>query len=516
MKNKNLTHKLTVSEQREGGRKSAESRRKKKALRECMKCLLDMPVTSEKHYAVLERFGIDAEDIDNRMLLVTSLFVNAVEKGNVAAYQEIKDLDISDEEKKDNGPFVLPATVLAAPFLSVYRDVKDKQHSEYLLYGGRGSTKSSFVALMIVDIIKNNPGLHAVICRKVKDTLRDSVYAQIVWAIDTLGFTDEFVCHVSPMEIIYKATGQRIYFRGADKPEKLKSIKPPFGSIGVLWFEELDQFSGDNEIRNIEQSIIRGGDEAFIFKTFNPPQTASNWANKYATLEKGGRYDHHSSYLDVPPEWLGKKFIEDAEFLKEINPRAYEHEYLGVANGTGGNVFENVKIREITDKEIEEFDRIYRGIDWGWYPDPFRYHAMYYNASERRLFIFDEISGNKLSNEVIGEKLREHGVENNDKITADSGGEGKKSVADFRSRDFYMRGAIKGPGSVEYSMKWLSSLNEIVIDRKRCPCAAEEFELYEYERDKDGEVISGYPDRDNHSIDAVRYALEEIWKRRGQ
>ena len=173
-------------------------------------------------------------------------------------------------------------------------------------------------------------------------------------------------------------------------------------------------------------------------------------------------------------------------------------------------------LREITDKEIAGFDRVYRGIDWGWFPDPFRYVALYYRANERRLYLFDEISGNKLSNEKIGELLRSHGVGGKDKITADSGGEGNKSVADFRSNGFFMRGAKKGPGSVEYSMKWLSSLTEIVIDPKRCPEAAEEFLHYEYERDKDGNVISGYPDKDNHSIDAVRYALEEVWKRRGK
>lgn len=508
-------HKLTVEEQSRGGTNSVASKKRNKALREYMDMMLSsQPDTRRKNK--LQKLGLDEEDVNRKASMVLAI-VQRAEAGDVFAFKEVQNLIGNEDEKgAGNENFSLPATVLAAPFLSVYRDIREHGHSEYLLKGGRGSTKSSFAALMVLELLIRNPDMHAAVCRKVKDTLRDSVYAQLVWAIGVLGLDNVFTCRVSPMEIIYKPTGQKIYFRGADDPGKLKSIKPPFGYIGILWFEELDQFSGDNEIRNIEQSVIRGGDTSFVFKTFNPPQTAANWANKYAKIPKPGRLDHHSTYLDVPKEWLGQKFIDDAEFLKSTSLRAYEHEYMGEANGTGGAVFDNVTLRTISDKEIAGFDRIYRGVDWGWYPDPFRYHAMYYHAAERRLYIFDEISGNKLSNAKIAEAFEAHGVTGEDRITADSGGEGKKSVADFREKGYFMRGAIKGPGSVEYSMKWLSSLTEIIIDPARCPEAAAEFMEYEYERNREGEVISGYPDKDNHSIDAVRYALEEVWRRRGQ
>ncbi len=508
-------HKLTVEEQSRGGINSVASKKRNKALREYADMILSAQPAARRK-GKLQNLGMDEEDINRKMSMVLAM-VERAEAGDVFAFREVHNLIGNEEEPKGTyGNFALPATTLAAPFLSVYRDVREGGHSEYLLKGGRGSTKSSFVALVLLELLIRNPEMHAVICRRVKDTLRDSVYAQLVWAIGTLGLEGDFTCRVSPMEIVYKPTGQKLYFRGADDPGKLKSIKPPFGHIGILWFEELDQFSGDNEVRNIEQSVVRGGDTAFVFKTFNPPKTAANWANKYAKMPKPGRLDHHSTYLDVPTEWLGQKFIDDAEFLKAVSPKAYAHEYMGEANGTGGTVFENVTLRTIDEAELRGFDRIYRGVDWGWFPDPFRYHAMHYHAAERRLYIFDEISGNKLSNAKIAEKFTEHGIMETDRITADSGGEGKKSVADFREKGFSMRGAIKGPGSVEYSMKWLSSLAEIVIDPVRCPEAAAEFIAYEYERNRDGEIISGYPDRDNHSIDAVRYALEEVWKRRGQ
>lgn len=403
--------------------------------------------------------------------------------------------------------------IVSPAFSEPHRALKYGSVNQLVLKGGRGGAKSSYASIEGILLIAKNPEIHGVVMRKVSNTLRTSVYAQYLWAISALGLYDKFKCTVAPMEITYKPTGQKIMFFGADDPGKIKSIKVPFGYIGFLHLEELDQFAGENEVRNIEQSVLRGGELAYEIKTFNPPRTRDSWANKYCMKNKPGQLIHHSTYLTTPKEWLGQRFIDDAEYLREINPAAFEHEYLGVPNGTGGNVFENVAIREITDDEIRSFDRCYYGIDWGWYPDPFHFCECYYNAAYRELYIYGEIRCNKRSNELLADDL----VDWTDcRITADSGGEGPKSIADFNSRGFNMRDAIKGPGSVEYSMKWLASLNKIIIDGRRCPYTAEEFTNYEYERDKDGNVISGYPDRDNHSIDAVRYALEEIWKRRGQ
>ena len=408
----------------------------------------------------------------------------------------------------------IPASMIAPAFIKVIHDIEQQLYNEYVFPGGRGSTKSSFVGLQVIDLIMKNEGIHAVVTRQVADTLRTSVYTQIQWAIDALGLEDEFHCTVSPLEITRKSTGQKIYFRGADDPGKIKSIKVPFGYIGILWFEELDQFKGEEEVRKIEQSVIRGGELAYIFKSFNPPKSANNWANKYIKVPKKTRLTTWSNYLDVPKHWLGKPFLDEAEHLKEVNPIAYENEYMGVANGTGGNVFDNVTIREITDDEIKEFDRLYNGIDWGWYPDPFHFGRMHYDANRRKLFIFMEYRCNKQSNRQTADKLIEMGITANDIITCDSAE--PKSVGDYKSYGLLARGAEKGPGSVDYSMKWLQSLVEIVIDNERCPHTAEEFLNYEYERDKEGNVISGYPDKDNHAIDCVRYATNPIWKRRGQ
>ena len=95
-------------------------------------------------------------------------------------------------------------------------------------------------------------------------------------------------------------------------------------------------------------------------------------------------------------------------------------------------------------------------------------------------------------------------------ITCDSAE--PKSVADYRSLGLNARAAVKGPGSVDYGMKWLQG-RKLVIDRRRTPEAWREFSTYEFERDREGNFVSGYPDRDNHLIDAVRYALERVFTR---
>lgn len=408
----------------------------------------------------------------------------------------------------------VPSNMVAPVFAPVVFDIQEHGHTEYVFPGGRGSTKSSFISLEVIDLIMTNDQMHAVVMRQVADTMRSSVYQQILWAIEALGLSDEFHPTVSPMEITRISTGQKIYFRGADDPGKVKSIKVPFGYIGILWLEELDQFVGPESVRKIEQSVIRGGDVAYIFKSFNPPKSASNWANKYIKIPKASRLVVESSYLQAPPKWLGKPFLDEAEFLKEVNPDAYENEYMGVANGSGGSVFDNVTIRAITDDEIAQFDHILNGVDWGWYPDLYAFTRSHYDPARHTLYVWQEYTCNKQSNRQTADKLIELGITGNDLITCDSAEE--KSVGDYKAYGLLARGAEKGPGSREYSFKWLQSLREIVIDNARCPVSAQEFLDYEYERDKDGNVISGYPDGDDHCIDSVRYATNRIWKKKGQ
>lgn len=400
----------------------------------------------------------------------------------------------------------------------VLRDILEHKHTHYTFPGGRGSCKSSFVGIAIPLIMVNNPQVHVACFRKIGNTIQNSIRAQIEWGIYKLGLQDLFTIPASYANpITFIPTGQKIYFLGLDKPQKVKSIKPKFGYIGVTWFEELDQFAGENEIRTVTQSTMRGGDKYWDFRTFNPPISKNNWANMYA--EKAYKRSNNTlvvrnTYLDVPEEWLGSQFIEEAEELKAINPRAYEHEYLGVATGTGGDVFENACELDMSGM-VDRFDHIYNGIDWGFARDPFRFVRMHFDAKKLDLYIFDEFTTYKTRNEDNFHRLydEEHKLDRAELVTADSAEE--KSVADFKAYGAFIRPAKKGPDSVRYGIKWLQGLRHIYIDKNRCPETYYEFVNYEYERDKDGNFISAYPDADNHSIDAVRYALENYCNRRG-
>lgn len=396
-------------------------------------------------------------------------------------------------------------------FYEITRDIFQHGHTHYDLSGGRGSLKSSFVSEIVPLLLVSNQGTHALVLRKVANTLRDSVYAQYIWAIDQLGMAEYWDAKKTPMELVYKPTGQKIMFRGADDPMKIKSIKVPFGYIAVTHFEEKDQFSGRAEIRTILQSTMRGGDKFWNFESYNPPISRDNWANKDSLVDRSDRLCHKSTYLEAPAEWLKQQFLDEAEHLKKTDERAYQHEYLGIPVGTGGNVFDNLELREITDKEIKRFDRIYQGVDFGWFPDPFAFVRLHYDRARETIYIIDEIYQNKLPNEQSAKMIRGRGY--TDAIIICDSAE-PKSVADFRALKLPAQESIKGPGSVDYGMKFLQR-RKIVIDRKRTPNAYNEFVNYEYERNKDGEIISGYPDKNNHLIDATRYALEPVSRRMG-
>ena len=403
-------------------------------------------------------------------------------------------------------------------FYDLHWDVQDGMHTYYNLEGGRGSLKSSFASIEIVYGIMNDRRANAVAYRKVADTIESSIYEQILWAIDMLGVTEQWHCTKSPFKCTYIPTGQKILFKGLDKAKKSKSIKTKDGYFKYLWFEELDEFSGPEELRMVQQSVLRGGNKFVVFRSMNPPKSRTNWANKFM-VEDGLRKDSitsHTTYLDAPEQWLGQQFYDDANWLKETNPTAYEHEYLGEPVGTGTNVFDNIESRQITDEEINRFDHIYMGVDWGWYPDPFQWVKMHYDANRGILYIFDEYRSNKESNRTTASYLVDVKKVRPkiDLLTCDSAE--PKSVADYKSYGLFARGAEKGPDSVRYGIKWLQSLRSIVIDPKRCPNVHDEFIGYEYELNKDGEVTSEMPDENNHSIDAVRYAMEKVWKRKGR
>jgi phage terminase large subunit len=208
----------------------------------------------------------------------------------------------------------------------------------------------------------------------------------------------------------------------------------------------------------------------------------------------------------VPREWLGEQFIIEAEHLKTTKPASYEHEYLGEVTGTGGEVFTNVEIRKITDEEIKGFYNIRRGIDFGYAIDPFSYGVMHYDRKKKRLYIFHEFYKVGLSNRAAYDHIKGENKDNA-QILADSAE--PKSIHELRQYGLRVKRVKKGPDSIEYGIKFLQDLESIIIDDERCPETAREFLTYELEKDAMGNFKAGYPDKNNHAIDMVRYALND-------
>ena len=416
------------------------------------------------------------------------------------------------------------ADIVIPKFHDVLGDVMAHGHTHYWLHGGRGSTKSSFISVCIVLLIVAFPKTNAVVIRRFGNTLRDSVFQQILWAISALGLDAYFKAKISPMEIVYLPTGQRIVFRGADDPLKLKGVKFTKGYCAIVWLEELDQFEGIDAVRSILNSLRRGGDDFWLFYSYNPPKTVYSWTN-IECLERLRRSDtlvRHSSYLDVVdshPEWIGRPFIEEAEYLRETNEKAWRWEYLGEVTGTGGAVFDNVRDVRLGDDSIRRFSRTRNGIDWGWFPDPWRFVRCGWEPAARRLTIFEEHTANKMTPEQTGRIVveamtfsDEPGEEpyfHDEPIWCDDTPDAKQQMAVYR-RECGLRAHAARKGHMRrLSYEWLAGLREIVIDSERCPLTFAEFTLKEYMRDRDGTWIDEIPDGNDHSIDAVRYAMME-------
>ncbi|AEB75891.1 terminase [Clostridium botulinum] len=404
-------------------------------------------------------------------------------------------------------------SIIAPSFHQIHKDIKSGLYTHHWLKGGRGSTKSSFISIeIILNIMKDSQEeklTNAVIFRRVKDTLRGSVFEQMLWAIGKLKCESQWEVNFSPLKLTFKSTGQVVLFKGADNPLKMKSIKVAKGYIKYIWYEEVDEFEGYDKIRNINQSLMRGGPKFCVFYSFNPPESQRNWANMEVLQTRKDKLVHHSNYLSVPKEWLGEQFILEAEHIKKVNPTKYEHDYLGAVTGTGGEVFTNVTIRKMTDEEIANFDRVHRGLDFGYASDPLHYTVNHYDKTRRRLYIFYEIHKAGMSNSSAVETIKQENKSNN-RIVADSAE--PRTIAEFKKLGLKIIGAKKGPDSVEHGVKFLQDLEEIIIDKERCPNTAREFLGYELEKDKEGNFKAEFPDKNNHSIDSIRYSLEDEMK----
>lgn len=415
-------------------------------------------------------------------------------------------MTLKNRKKRNLSDWITPA------FEPVYLAWKSDEYTRYVLKGGRGSSKSSHIAIILVLELIKRP-LNCICFRKYATNLQKSVYEQIKWAIEYMGLTEYFEYRLSPMEIIYKERGNKFLFMGVDDPMKIKSIITSNFPIALFWFEELAEFKNEDEVETVIKSILRGKlQEGLKYKGFfsyNPPKMKHNWVNKkysFSTADPGV-FIHHSTYLDNP--YISLEFKKDAEALKKKNETEYRNTYLGEPIGNGIVPFPNLQIRAIKREEIESLDKFRNGLDWGYAMDPLAFVRWGYDKKKKIIYALAEYYGVGIKNRqvaayILSQKFEEAVICDNSE---------NKSVDELREYDISAFACKKGKGSVEYGEKWLADLEAIVIDPIRTPNIAREFEMIDYDTDRDGNPIPRLRDKDNHTIDATRYAFERDMRR---
>lgn len=402
--------------------------------------------------------------------------------------------------------------LLTPKFYPLYLAWKSNKYTRLVSKGGRGSAKSTNIALILVVDLMQYP-VNTICFRKVGETLRKSVYEQIKWAIKFLGVEEYFEYKLSPLEIIYKERGNKFIFMGVDDPQKSKSIKEAQFPVARYWFEELAEFKNEDEVETVLNSIFRGKlEKGLIYKGFfsyNPPKMKHNWVNKkynYSFIENNV-FVHHSVYLDNPH--ISEEFIKEAEAVKAKDETKYKLVYMGEPIGNGLVPFPNLEIREIEASEIAGLEKFRNGVDWGYGVDPLAFVRWGYDKKKGIIYALDEYYGVGLKNRNLANYILSKGYD--ELVMCDSAE--PKSIDELKEYDISAWGAKKGAGSVEYGEKWLSDLEAIVIDPKRTPNISREFEMIDYDTDREGNPLPRLCDSNNHTIDATRYAFSNDMKK---
>lgn len=415
--------------------------------------------------------------------------------------------------------------LLGRAFIDIHRDIAEHEHEEYWFEGGRGSLKSSTIAAEIVGGVTSVRGRNAICMRNRTNKLRTSVYAEIKKAAKRMGVADEFTWGKSPLQATHKPTGNVIYFFGADNvnPEDspLKGLTPEDGYFAYVWFNEASQFPGYAYIRNVKQTVLRGGDEepTWTLIDYNPPISVNAWVNRESKQPQDGRIVHRSHWKDAPRNWLGEAFVAVAEALKKRNPKAYRHEYDGEAIGTGANVIdpEIIDVRTITDEERAALDNISHGVDAG-SVHPWVHMRVAYDVDEGTLWLLNEdtATGHDAHDTKTAPLLAER-LEEFDEVDADlwCDSAAKGMILYYQQQGLHARKAYKqGVNSPTERVRWLNRCTSIVIDPETCPMAAEQFPALEYVITPAGDITETLPKVDDDTIDAVGYAAS-VWIRQG-
>lgn len=374
--------------------------------------------------------------------------------------------------------------------------------------GSRASKKSKTAALFYIKKLMEYPEANLLVIRKTYRTLKDSCFTELKWAIKRLGVDRWWDVKESPLEITYRPTGQKIYFRGLDDPLKVTSITVDVGYLCWMWIEEAYEVMSEADFDTLDESIrgeVPDGLLKQITLTFNP------W-NEHHWIKK--------RFFDCEPdpdilamttnymcnEWLDKADLKVFETMKKNNPRRFAVAGLGGWGIVDGLVYESWKEEEFSLREIQnKYDlKSGFGLDFGYTNDPSAAFIGFVDVDNRKIYVCDEMYQKGLSNRKIFDNLSQMGY-SKDRFTGDSAE--PKSIDELKGYGMRITGATKGKDSIINGIQWIQDC-EIII-HPRCVNFLTEISNYTWDKDKFGNKLNRPIDDFNHLMDAMRYGLEQ-------
>ena len=375
--------------------------------------------------------------------------------------------------------------------------------------GSRGSKKSKTAALWHIYNIMKYPNSNALVVRKTERTLKDSVMADLRWAIDRLGVSEFWKHTTNPLELTYIPTGQKILFRGFDDPLKITSITVPKGVLCWVWVEEAYEINKEEDFDMLNESI-RGAVPEGLFKrftiTFNP-WTDKHWLKKrfFDTPDTEDKMSMTTNYMCN--EWLDEADHRMFEEMRLHRPKRYRVAGLGEWGIVDGIVYENWVEEEFDVHELQQKNpdlKAVFGLDFGYTNDPTALTCALVDGKKKYIYVFDEMYQKAMTNEMIAEKIIKMGY-GKEKIIADSA-EPKSIDRLYELGLRRIRRATKGRDSVNNGIAYIQEFTIIV--HPKCVNFITEISNYVWDEDKFGHKLNKPIDDFNHALDSLRYAMQ--------
>ena len=373
--------------------------------------------------------------------------------------------------------------------------------------GSRGSKKSKTAALNMIYRIIKYPLSNGLCVRRYSNTLRDSVFSDLKWAIHKLHLDDYFECTVSPMQIVRRTTEQKILFRGLDDGLKITSISVDYGVLCFIWIEEAFEVTNEDDFNKLDMSV-RGEVLEGYFKqitlTFNP-WSATSWLKaRFFDVVDDDIFTKTTTW--ECNEWLDASDRNLFLKMKVNNPRRYRIEGDGEWGIAEGLIYEKVRFENFDIDKIRAINGIKAafGLDFG-FTDPNAFVCMLIDNTAMKIYVFDEWYKTGVTNKIIAQAIKDKGY-GGQRIICDCAE--PKSIAELQEEDINAEASRKGKDSVNHGIQLIQNY-EIVVHDVNCPEFRSEILNYCWLKDKNGKPTDK-PDHDfSHGMDAMRYGASK-------